>query len=110
MRGKGKKRAAAVAVLLMLSVPAAYADGFYVYEWSARGVGMGGAMMFSDEASLIGYNPAAITQFDEKGNVSLPLALSVECSGTLGNLTVTPALLPPYGNEDIIDKITEKLS
>lgn len=70
MRGKGKKRAAAAAVLLMLSVPAAYADGFSVYEWSARGLGMGGAMMFSDEASLIGYNPAAITQFDEKGNVS----------------------------------------
>ncbi len=70
MRGKGKKEAAAVAALLMLSASAAYADGFSVYEWSARGVGMGGAMMFSDEASLIGYNPAAITQFDEKGNVS----------------------------------------
>ncbi|MGI6075418.1 MAG: OmpP1/FadL family transporter [Pyramidobacter sp.] len=70
MREKGKRKAAAVAALLMLSAPAAYADGFSVYEWSARGVGMGGAMMFSDEASLIGYNPAAITQFDEKSNVS----------------------------------------
>ena len=52
----------------------------------------------------------AVQSADEKGNVSLPLALSVECSGTLGNVTVIPALLPPYGNEDIIDKITEKLS
>ena len=53
---------------------------------------------------------SAVQSASEKGNVSLPLALSVECSGTLGNVTVTPALLPPYGNEDIIDKITEKLS
>ena len=30
--------------------------------------------------------------------------------GSLINVTVTPALLPPYGNEDIIDEITEKLS
>lgn len=52
----------------------------------------------------------AVQSADEKGNISLPLALSVECSGTLGNVTVTSALLPPYGNEDIIDKITEKLS
>ena len=49
---------------------------------------------------------SAVQSADEKGNVSLPLALSVECSGTLGNVTVTPALLPPYGNEDIIDEIT----
>lgn len=53
---------------------------------------------------------SAVQSADEKGNVSLPLALSVECSGTLGNVTVIPALLPPYGNEDIIDIITEKLS
>lgn len=53
---------------------------------------------------------SAVQSASESGNVSLPLALSVECSGTLGNVTVTPALLPPYGNEDIIDIITEKLS
>lgn len=64
-----KKTAALTFSAVLLATPA-YADGFAVYEWSARGVGMAGAMMFSDEASLIAYNPAAITQFDEKGNLS----------------------------------------
>lgn len=64
------RRTAALALSAALLAAPAYADGFAVYEWSARGVGMGGAMMFSDEASLIAYNPAAITQFDEKGNFS----------------------------------------
>ncbi len=64
------KRMAALAFSAALLAGPAYADGFSVYEWSARGVGMAGAMMFSDEASLIAYNPAAITQFDEKGNFS----------------------------------------
>ncbi len=64
------KKIAALALSAALLAAPAYADGFGVYEWSARGVGMAGAMMFSDEASLIAYNPAAITQFDEKGNFS----------------------------------------
>ncbi len=64
------KKMAALAFSAALLASPAYADGFSVYEWSARGVGMAGAMMFSDEASLIAYNPAAITQFDEKGNFS----------------------------------------
>ncbi|EFB91728.1 outer membrane insertion signal domain protein [Pyramidobacter piscolens W5455] len=64
------RKTAALALSAALLAAPAYADGFAVYEWSARGVGMGGAMMFGDEASLIAYNPAAITQFDEKGTFS----------------------------------------
>jgi len=64
------RRTAALALSAALLAAPAYADGFAVYEWSARGMGMAGAMMFSDEASLLGYNPAAITQFDEKGSFS----------------------------------------
>ena len=64
------RKTAALALSAALLAAPAYADGFAVYEWSARGVGMGGAMMFSDEASLIAFNPAAITQFDGKGNFS----------------------------------------
>ena len=64
------RKTAALALSAALLAAPAYADGFAVYEWSARGVGMAGAMMFGDEASLIAYNPAAITQFDEKGSFS----------------------------------------
>ncbi len=66
----GMRKTAALALSAALLAAPAYADGFAVYEWSARGVGMGGAMMFSDEASLIACNPAAVTQFDEKGSFS----------------------------------------
>ena len=47
------RKTAALALSAALLAAPAYADGFAVYEWSARGVGMGGAMMFGDEASLI---------------------------------------------------------
>lgn len=64
------KRISVLALSAALIATPAMADGFSVYEWSARGVGMAGAMMFSDEASLLAYNPAAMTLFDEKGKFS----------------------------------------
>jgi long-chain fatty acid transport protein len=85
MKKKTAKGTAAALALLMLSTPAC-ADGFGVYEWSARGVGMGGAMMFSDEASLLAYNPAGMTVLDEKGNFS-------------GALTY----IAPRGNAEFLD-------
>ena len=63
-------RSALLALSASLIAMPALADGFSVYEVSARGVGMAGAMMFSDEASLIAYNPAGITHLDEKGTFS----------------------------------------
>lgn len=66
------KKAGALALSAVLLAAPAWADGFGVYEWSARGVGMGGAMMFSDEASLMAYNPAGLTRLKnaEKGQIS----------------------------------------
>lgn len=64
------RKCAAFAIAAALSATPAFADGYAVYEVSARGVGMGGAMMFSDEASLVAYNPAAITQFGYNGTFS----------------------------------------
>ena len=64
------RKCAALALSAALLAAPAYADGFAVYETSARGVGMGGAMMFSDEASAQAMNPAAITQFGYKGTFS----------------------------------------
>lgn len=100
-----------------------FGDKFYVGINREKAVSFGAvdsrAVDFSKIKAVISFGGtvpegsfefSAVQSADEKGNVSLPLALSVECSGTLGNVTVTPALLPPYGNEDIIDKITEKLS
>ncbi len=47
---------------LILVPNAAFADGFAIYEWSAGGVAMGEAYMFAeDDPSLLGYNPAGIT-------------------------------------------------
>ncbi|MDY3868459.1 MAG: outer membrane protein transport protein [Pyramidobacter sp.] len=62
-----KKVSAALALSAALMASPALADGFAVYEWSARAVGMGGAGMFSGEVSAIATNPAAITALDERG-------------------------------------------
>ncbi len=82
---------------LALASPA-LADGFAVYEWSARGVGMANAMMFSDEVSVLAFNPAAITQFDEKGQ----LAFGVSQIGPKGDAAFynSGGYLGTQSNED----------
>ena len=62
-----KTAAAALALSAALMAAPALADGFAVYENSARGVGMAGAMMFSDEASLVAYNPAGLWRLKDNG-------------------------------------------
>ena len=62
-----KTAAAALALSAALMTAPALADGFAVYENSARGVGMSGAMMFSDEASLVAYNPAGLWRLKDNG-------------------------------------------
>jgi len=52
-------------VLALLSVSAASAAGFGIYEWGARGLALGGAMVArADDPSALAYNPAGITQLD----------------------------------------------
>ena len=62
-----KTAAAALALSAALMAAPALADGFAVYENSARGVGMSGAMMFSDEASLVACNPAGLWRLKDNG-------------------------------------------
>lgn len=52
----------------LLAPQVAGAEGFAINEWSAEGVAMGGARMFSeDDAANVAYNPASITKV--KGEV-----------------------------------------
>lgn len=55
------------------------------------------------------FDFAAVQSAKETGDVSLPLALSVECVGTIGEADISPALNPTYSNEEIIDAITAKI-
>ncbi len=55
------------------------------------------------------FDFAAAQSASETGGVSLPLALSVECEGTVGESDLSPALNPTYKNEEIIDAIIEKV-
>lgn len=55
------------------------------------------------------FDFAAVQSANETGDVSLSLALSVECEGTLGKTEISPALNPTYSNEEIIEAITAKI-
>ena len=54
------------AVLLALALPAClFANGFDIYEQSAKAVGLGGAFIAqADDPSAIFFNPAGIVQLD----------------------------------------------
>ncbi len=71
-----KTVAAALSLSAALLASPALADGFAVYEHSARGVGMGGAMMFSDEASLLAYNPAGLWRLQDNGRGQFSAAMT----------------------------------
>lgn len=55
------------------------------------------------------FDFAAVQSANETCDVPLPLALSVECEGTLGKTEISPALNPTYSNEEIIEAITAKI-
>lgn len=55
------------------------------------------------------FNFSVIQSTEEEGNVSLPLALSPECDGAIGEIKITSALKPTYGNGEIIDSIIAKI-
>lgn len=56
---------ALVCFLVLALASTAYAEGFAVYEWSARGVALGGATVArKPDASAIASNPAALTQLE----------------------------------------------
>ncbi|WP_462324479.1 OmpP1/FadL family transporter [Desulfoplanes sp.] len=57
------KRMGLTLVCLMLLAESAFGAGFGIYEWSARGNAMGGALIGrADDPSAVAYNPAGITQ------------------------------------------------
>ena len=64
---------------------------------------------FGGKTSEGNFDFAAVQSANETGDVSLPLALSVECGGTLGKTEISPALNPTYSNEEIIEAITAKI-
>lgn len=61
--------------LILLTPSQVFAEGFALYEWSARGVALGGAVMARKaDPSVISSNPAAITSLpgaQVQGGVSL---------------------------------------
>lgn len=53
----------AAVCMALLPIQAAWGEGFAVYEWSARSVGLGGATMSrAPDPSIIASNPAAMTR------------------------------------------------
>jgi long-chain fatty acid transport protein len=53
------------ALLVVLAWQPCFGAGFGIYEWSARGNALGGAMVGrADDASALAFNPAGITELD----------------------------------------------
>lgn len=61
-----KIRLFALACLMVMGTPTTlFAEGFALYEWGARSVGLGGATMArKPDASVLSSNPAAMTRLD----------------------------------------------
>ncbi len=101
---KGKKRYL-VFLLIMASVlvaaPLAYGAGFALYEASARGNALGGAMTArADDPSALYYNPAGITQLPKTqtaiGVTSINPRMDVQTTGTIA-YTAVPGIYFPGG-------------
>jgi long-chain fatty acid transport protein len=57
------KHVALILICLLAVAESAFGAGFGIYEWSARGNALGGAMIGrADDPSAVAYNPAGITQ------------------------------------------------
>ena len=63
MRTQMWKRMGLTLACIFLLAESAFGAGFGIYEWSARGNALGGAMIGkADDPSAVAYNPAGITQ------------------------------------------------
>lgn len=63
MRTQMWKRIGLTMACIFLLAETAFGAGFGIYEWSARGNALGGAMIGkADDPSAVAYNPAGITQ------------------------------------------------
>ncbi|MDD2219265.1 MAG: hypothetical protein PHS63_04140, partial [Desulfoplanes sp.] len=63
MRTQMWKRIGLTTACIFLLAETAFGAGYGIYEWSARGNAMGGAMIGkADDPSAVAYNPAGITQ------------------------------------------------
>ncbi|MBI5525555.1 MAG: outer membrane protein transport protein [Deltaproteobacteria bacterium] len=92
-------RSAAILALALIPAPA-LANGFFIYEVSAAGVGMGGAQMAgTDEPSAVFYNPAAMThlpgvQFQLTLTTYIPTAEHVSPTGLSESASAMPQPVP----------------
>ena len=91
-------------LLLLLSVRAD-AAGFGIYEWSARGNALGGAMVGrADDPSTIAYNPAGMVQLEGTqvmaGFTAISPTVDMEGFGIIGSdpfaSTVSATWFPPH--------------
>lgn len=82
-----KNKVLTLGILCALGLPqAAGAEGFAINEWSAEGVAMGGARMFTEgDAANVAYNPASITKVDGEA------------------FKVSATYLSPHGDYDLYD-------
>jgi long-chain fatty acid transport protein len=92
-------RFSAILAVVLLPAPA-LANGFFIYEVSAAGVGMGGAQMAgTDEPSAVFYNPAAMThlpgvQLQLTLSTYIPLAEHESPSGLVESASAVPQPVP----------------
>ena len=57
------KRYGLALLLVLISAVSVHAEGFYLMDWSARGMGLAGGMVGrADDPSAVAYNAAGITQ------------------------------------------------
>ena len=96
-------------ILLASTVQAA---GFGIYEWSARGNAMGGALIATQDAdaSAIAYNPATMTQIDDAavlvGSSLIAPKFEVERAGSsFTNKSQLFAVPHAYGVAKAADKV-----
>lgn len=84
-KGMKKKILAFAAAAVLMAPQMVGAEGFAIYEWSAEGMGMGGARMFAEnDAANLAYNPASITKV--KGEA----------------FKVSATYLSPHGKYDVV--------
>ena len=90
-----------ISASILMTTPLAFGAGFSLYEESARGNALGGAMTArADDPSALYYNPAGITQLPKTqtaiGMSVINPRMDVQTTGTIG-YTALPGVLFPGG-------------
>ena len=110
MKGGLKVSFLASLVVLMAAVTAS-ASGFGIYEWSARGNAMGGAVAANPkDASAIAYNPAGMTELEGNNMMLGASAINpyadMDFEGYEGSTAKSNVWIPPhlYMTNQLTDK------